>query len=264
MNTLQIYTALRGLIPAENAASWDNEGVMCLPDPDREIKRALVALDITDTVVNHAVREGYDIIVSHHPVIFKPLRRIDSPKLVSMIRAGISALSFHTSLDCADGGTADTLARLLKLINTEKLYDEGIPCGRVGKLENPLYFNELTNLVTAVTDAATLEVINAQSKRRYERIAVCPGDGKSLYRAALESGADAYICGAMQYNDLCNASERDMTVITAGHYATERPVCDVLARYLRKIGTVNNKLTVECDIHESNPVVNLSQEEKPQ
>lgn len=247
MKTLEIYEALRRHIPAELAADWDNEGVMLLPEPEREITRALVTLDITPGAVEAAIARSCELIVSHHPVIFKPLKRLDNPKLVAMIRAGISALSFHTSLDCADGGTADTLAGLLGLKITEKLYDEGIPCGRVGELPGLLSIGELQAAVRDAVSAQTLQAVAVRAGRSCRRVAVCPGEGKSLYRAALESDADAYICGAMPYNDLCDASEQGMTVIAAGHYETEQPVCGVLARRLRELG-------LECEIYTSNPV----------
>ena len=255
MKTQEIYSALRMRIPAELAADWDNEGLMLLPEPDREITRALVTLDITPGAVDAAIALSCGLIVSHHPVIFRPLKRLDSPKLTVMMRAGISALSFHTSLDCADGGTADTLAGLLGLERLEKLYGEGIPCGRVGELPASLSFGELYAAVRDTVSTRTLESVAVRGGRSYFRIAVCPGDGKSLYKVALESGADAYICGAMPYNDLCDASELGMTVITAGHFETEQPICGVLAVYLSGLG-------INCDIYTSNPIANSPQAEK--
>lgn len=247
MKTTEIYSALRGRIPANLAASWDNEGIMLLADPDREIKRALVTLDITEKAVDAAIEHSCGLIVSHHPVIFKPLRRLENPRLLKMVRAGISALSFHTSLDCADGGTADTLAELLGLTDTEPLYDEGIPCGRVGHLPAPLDFAGLCDAVKTAVSPRVIETVAERAGKAYSRIAVCPGEGKSLYSAALESGADAYICGAMSYNELCDAAGQGMTVITAGHYETEQPVCGKLEKYLAEIG-------IECTIFGSNPI----------
>lgn len=247
MNTLEIYNALRKHIPAELAADWDNEGVMLLTEPEREITRALVTLDITPGAVDAAAARSCGLIVSHHPVIFRPLKRFDSPKLAALVHAGISALSFHTSLDCADGGTADTLAALLRLTKLEKLYDDGVPCGRVGVLPAPIGFGALRDAVRYAVSAQTIEAVAVRGAGDYHRIAVCPGEGKSMYKTALESGADAYICGAMPYNDLCDASEQNMTVITAGHFETEQPVCGVLETYLRELG-------IECEFYTSNPV----------
>lgn len=247
MRTTEIYNALRGRIPANHAAAWDNEGIMLLTDPDREIKHALVTLDITENAVDAAIEHSCGLIVSHHPVIFKPLRRLDSPKLVKLVRAGISVLSFHTSLDCADGGTADTLAELLGLTGIEPLYNEGIPCGRVGQLLESLDFEGLLGTVKAAVSPRVIETVADRAGKSYSRVAVCPGEGKSLYAAALESGADAYVCGAMSYNELCDAAGQGMTVITAGHYETEQPVCGKLAALLAEIG-------IECTIYKFNPI----------
>ena len=252
MKTLEIYRALREHIPAELAAGWDNEGVMLLADRYRDIKRALVTLDITENAVDAAIEHSCELIVSHHPVIFKPLRRLESPKLLKMVRAGISALSFHTSLDCAEGGTADTLAELLGLKDTEPLFDEGIPCGRVGQLAEPLDFEELVEKVKSAVSPGVIQAVARHAGKCYRRIAVCPGEGKSLYGAAMEAGADAYICGSMPYNELCGAAGHDMTVVAAGHYETEQPVCQKLAALLSLLG-------IECVIYKSNPVEILKQ-----
>jgi dinuclear metal center YbgI/SA1388 family protein len=247
MKTLEIYNALREHMPASLAASWDNEGIMLLSDPDREIKHALVTLDVTESAVDAAIEHSCEMIVSHHPVIFKPIQRFDSPKLVKLVRAGISVLSFHTSLDCADGGTADTLAELLGLSGKEPLYDEGIPCGRVGQLPAPLDFAELLDTVKAAVSPRIIETVAERAGKTYSRIAVCPGEGKSLFAAALESGAAAYVCGAMSYNELCDAAGQGMAVIAAGHYETEQPICGRLANLLSEIG-------IECTVYESNPI----------
>lgn len=251
MRTLEIYTALREHIPAELAAGWDNEGVMLLADREKDIKRALVTLDITEAAVDEAVESGCELIVSHHPVIFKPLKRLESPKLLKMVRAGISALSFHTSLDCAPGGTADTLAGLLGLFDLQPLFDEGIPCGRIGRLAEPLSFDGLVARVKKAVSPAIMQVVARRDSGEYLRVAVCPGEGKSLYTAALEAGADAYICGSMPYNEMCDASERGMTVVAAGHFETEQPVCARLAGLLAGLG-------VECTVFKSNPALILN------
>jgi dinuclear metal center protein, YbgI/SA1388 family len=254
MKTLEIYTELRKNIPADLAAGWDNEGVMLLSNPDRDIKRVLITLDVTPEAVDTAVKKDCGLIISHHPVIFKPLKRLDSLKLTTLIKADISVLSFHTSLDCADGGTADTLAVLLKLKNLTKLYDQDIPCARLGEFENQPDGKTLSNIIISATHTDNLYRVAYTDDKLYKRIAVCPGEGKTLYPAAFSSGADAYICGSMPYNDLCDASENNMTVFTAGHFHTEQPVCAKLSNLLRA-------LSLETEIFWSNPVETYKQAE---
>ena len=105
-----------------------------------------------------------------------------------MVRAGISALSFHTSLDCAEGGTADTLAELLGLKDNRAAFDEGIPCGRVGQLAEPLDFENFVEKVKSAVLAGRHSAVARHAGKCYRRIAVCPGEAKSLYGAAMEAG----------------------------------------------------------------------------
>ena len=131
----EIDGALSAFAPAEYRLEWDNDGMMCVPDPDRPVRRALCVLDVDDGAVEYALREGFDLILSHHPLIFRPVKRIGPGKLTDLIRHDIAVLSYHTRLDAAPGGMNDRLADLLGLTDCIP-FAEG--CGRIGELARPM------------------------------------------------------------------------------------------------------------------------------
>lgn len=109
----ELYDRLDAVIPKELSCEWDNDGLMLSPNTGAEVRRAVVALDVTDDTVSFARKVGAELIVTHHPLIFKPLKQLVSDKLVVLIKSGISVFSFHTRLDALDTGVNSALAASL-------------------------------------------------------------------------------------------------------------------------------------------------------
>lgn len=255
MKVCELYAFLEGKIPKSLSCEWDNDGLMCCPNREKEVKRVLVALDVTSATVEYAVENGYDVIVSHHPFIYKGLKSVDdlgyvSAKLISLIESGISVMSFHTRLDAVSGGVNDRLCELLDIRDAEPLYDEGIPLGRVGTLESALSDRELALKVKSVLGSPF--VLLSGSKENISRVAVVGGSGKDMIEAARAAGADALISGRLDYHPMTDAfdfRERNITLIEAGHFYTENPVCEVLRRFVADADPL-----VECDVYCSNVI----------
>ena len=175
-----LYAELEQRIPRALSCDWDNDGLMCCPDPTAQVKRVLVALDVTGDTVRTAAEGGYDLIVSHHPMIFRPLRALEpgnhvAKRAIELARAGISVMSFHTRLDAVAGGVNDTLAGLLGLQDVTP-FGEGI--GRVGTLDNALTLCKFAEKVRSVTGAPAVlcgdagrlaEAARTMSRRRWRR-----------------------------------------------------------------------------------------------
>ena len=120
MKVRELYEKLEERIPRTLSCSWDNDGLMCCPDPEAEVRRVLVALDVTAEVAETAIAGRYDAVVSHHPLVFRPLRAVEpgdavAKKVIRLLSAGVSVMSFHTRLDAVCGGVNDTLAAALGL-----------------------------------------------------------------------------------------------------------------------------------------------------
>lgn len=236
MNICELYDYLERRIPRSLSCDWDNDGLMCCPDPDRQVRRVLVALDVTGEVADAAVDGGFDAVVSHHPLIFDPLRSLTpddgtGAKLINLVRAGVSVMSFHTRLDALDGGVNDMLAEALGLSDTEPFGDgEGVPMGRVGLLDEPAEPAEFGRMIK--TALAAPGVIVASCGRRCRRVAVLGGEGKDFIAAAKAAGADTLVSGRLGYHRMMAAEEIGLNLIEAGHFYTEDPVCDRLAEMI--------------------------------
>lgn len=253
MKVRELYCELEKIIPKSLSCDWDNDGLMCCPDGGAEVKRVLVALDVTGEVIEYAKKNRYDVIVSHHPLIFKGIKALDgegciSPKLLKLLRENISVMSFHTRLDAVEGGVNDTLADILSLSCVEPIYEDGVPLGRVGVLKEPLEAEDFARVVKETLGAPF--VLLSDSGRKAKRVAVVGGSGSDFIEAARGVGADTLVSGRLGYHEMTDApdySSSPINLIEAGHFYTEHPVCETLRRFILKIDS-----TLECEIFSSN------------
>ena len=255
MTVRELYAKLNSRIPRELSCSWDNDGLLCCPDGGREVKKALVTLDVTAAAVDAAISGGYDCIVSHHPFIFKGLKSIDdegavSAKVLKLLCTGISVMSFHTRLDAVEGGVNDTLCSFLGIKDAQPIFDEGIPLGRVGDIDLQMSAEELALRVKSALGAPF--VLLSDTGRAVKRIAVVGGSGKDMIESARAAGADAFVSGRLDYHPMTDARDeniRPMSLVEAGHYWTEQPVCAALSKMIADIDR-----DIVCDVYSSNVI----------
>ena len=245
MRAYELYKRLDELIPSELSCDWDNDGLMVAAGAENEVKRVLFTLDVTDSAVNYAAENGYDTIISHHPLIFRPIKRLGDPKLMKLVKNDITVMSFHTRFDIVQGGVNDELAALLGLKNVTQ-YGE---LARIGDMSEDMTFDEFAEFVRIKLKAPYVNTVKCRED--VGRAAVAGGDGKDFYADAVSSGAGTYITGAMSYNTLVDAAENParVNVIEAGHYFTEQPSLAALERMVKSIIP-----QAETTIYESNPV----------
>ena len=234
--TNDIYAEMQRYAPLELAESWDNPGL--LVDCGREVSRVLVTLDITPEVVEEAAAGGCELIVSHHPVIFSPLKKL-TPRDVSfqLVQKGISAICMHTNLDAAEGGVNEVLADLFG-IRQRTIVADG--CGRVGDID-PITVPELAALAqcklaalcNAPDTGTAVQVKFADTGKPVRRLAGISGAGGSLFAEAIAEGADCLLTGEANHHHALDAKRLGLSLIAAGHYATEFPVTAAVAAALR-------------------------------
>ena len=230
MKVIELYKYLDAHIPASLSCPWDNDGLMCCPDESKEVKRVLVTLDVTDDAIRKAKELEADVILSHHPLIFKGVKALNSSTVVpsraiELIKSGISVMSFHTRLDAVDGGVNDVLALTLGIEDAEPFGDEGI--GRIGELDVPMSLDEFAYLVKDRLNAP--QVTYSGNGRDVFKVAVLGGSGADDIGAAIAAGADTYLSGTLSYHDMADAPDGPINLVEAGHFHTEDPVCDMLS-----------------------------------
>ncbi len=221
----EIYTYLDTLLPRFLSCPWDNDGLMVTGDPEKKVTTVVFSLDITPEAILFAKELGAELIISHHPLIFKGLKHINgeditSKKVISLLQSGISAMSFHTRLDEADGGTGDLLAQALSLSHIEKYEAEEGVHGRIGSLPCPMRFEDFCLYVKEKLNAP--HILAAKGKDTISRVALLSGAGGEDFLTAKAAGADAYLTGEAKYHTLLDAHEMGFSVVAAGHDFTEQ------------------------------------------
>lgn len=226
-----IYDFLNEIAPFDRQESWDNSGLL-VGDSAQQVETLAVALDITPEAVHSAEKEGAQLFISHHPVIFHAQKQFLAQEPAYLLaRAGMSAVCAHTCLDVAQGGVNDVLAEKLGLSAVEPVpSEEGAPLLRIGIVQ-PMDTPTLAGEVSRRLKAA-VRVASSDADRLITRVAVCGGAGADLMAQAKAAGADAYVTGDANHHEFLNALQMGLTLLAAGHYETENPVVDVLARRL--------------------------------
>ncbi|MBQ6702355.1 MAG: Nif3-like dinuclear metal center hexameric protein [Clostridia bacterium] len=246
-----LYGFLEEKIPKELSCDWDNDGRMVVPDGNRTIKKVLITLDVSEGAVDYAAENGFDCIISHHPLIFNPVKSVDvsfpiGRKLCKIIQNGICVFSFHTRLDAVDGGVNDVLARLLKLKDVERFSD----VGRMGYVVSDACLRVSERFGTLVREALSPDgpLTFIDGGRPVKKVAIVGGSGKDYLEEAIEAGCDTFITGEMPFNRYHDAKELGLNVILGGHYFTENPVCNRLSELVREYDS-----DIEIEIFESKP-----------
>lgn len=217
------YGYLNSIAPFETQEDWDNSG-MLVGDMDAEVKKVAVVLDITHEEIKKAKAIGADLIISHHPVIFNPIKSVTRGSVpYELVASSINALCCHTPLDIADGGTNDSLAKLLG-IEVTRTED---PILRLGTVE-PTTAQELAG---KIANTLNTKVRYADASKTIKKIAICTGAGCSLIEAAGE--IDAFITGDASHHNFLDCIQAGITLIAAGHYETEIVVVPVLVKKLQ-------------------------------
>ena len=239
MKLRELHATLEARIPKKYACDWDNDGLMCTKNPDAEVHRALCTLDVSDAALRYAAANGFDTVLSHHPLIFRPLGALTpedhvAGKVLFALEHGISVLSYHTRFDAMPGGMNDLLAAALGIGETEPFGDGESEMGRVGVLPHETDIYDFCAQVKAALGAPAL--LLAKAGDTAHRVAVLGGDGKDFIRGAIAAGADTYVSGRLSYNTMTEAAEMGITLVEAGHFYTENIICAYYLRLLAELG----------------------------
>lgn len=232
--------------PEDLQEDWDNSGFQISMPGSGMGRRVLVALDITDQVIDQADMLGADLIVTHHPLFFDPLRSLsfDDPAgryAIRLSSLGISVYSAHTSFDKMDGGMNDEIGRLLGLRNVVKTGEEGF--ARCGDLPRTLDFPDFIDHVSESLslDAHTFRLAG-EAPERVSRVSWCGGAGSEFAGVIRENGSELFLTGDLKYHQAKEASESGLTILDIGHFGSEKCFSSCMIRLLRE------KLPVDTEV----------------
>jgi len=227
-----IAAFLEEQVPSSLKESYDNVGLLC-GFPDREVSRILVVLDITLEAIQEANTLGAELIVSHHPLIFTPMRQIlyttpEGKRVIQLLQSGLSAICLHTNLDRLEGGVNTALVRALGGEDEEQLPEIGCVCRLPEKMSLPLFLEQTRDALGA------LDMRYLDAGREVENLAVCGGAGGDILYTAAEMGCDTVLTGEIKHHQWIDGAELGLNLIEGGHFATENVVTGVLAELLRR------------------------------
>ena len=251
MTVHDILTFVETLAPLSMKYDWDNVGLLC-GSAGQEVHKILVALDPFEGVCREAAEKGADLLVTHHPLIFRPRKSVTDGddvgrSILFLAKHGISALNAHTNLDCAPGGVNDVLAETLGLADVDVLDPMGVdgqgrPWGllRAGAVEAQPLPQFLAHVKTRLQVQGLRYVDGGRPVRK---VAVGGGACGDELPAVLAAGCDTFVTADVKYNEFYDAKAEGVNLIDAGHFATENPVVAVLAAKLR---AAFPEIPVEC------------------
>lgn len=269
LKCLDIINLMNQYANPKLAESWDNIGLM-VGDENSYINNILVALDIDDNVISEAIDKNCNLIITHHPFIFKGLKSITtsditSKRAIKLIQNNINVFSAHTNLDIAKNGTNDTFAKLLKLDNITNLFEpinildnnpnNNFGLGRIGNFKNEVPLQKVIESIKKILDLNNLVVSIDPSKNindiSIKNIAICTGSGgePSFIKQAFDKNCDLYITADIKYHNAQYARDLGISLIDATHYASENIIVPVITQYLNDC---SNKLNLNIKCFSSN------------
>ncbi len=210
-----IYDYINALAPYDTQEEWDNSGHL-LGDFRKPVTKAVLALDATREVCSFSADIGADVVITHHPLIFKPLYSVSSDSAVYILAsAGISAICAHTNFDKAECGINVNLANLLGLKNLYRL-DDGYTV--VGELDLGMSVDDLAQHVSDTLNVSGIRYIDTDCV--IEKVGICAGAAEEFQQGAMKY-CDCFVTGDMKYHQMLDAQQRGEAIISAGHYETE-------------------------------------------
>ena len=241
MKAKQVLDALEQYAPLPLQDSYDNAGLQIGLTAEQEVTGALLCLDVTEAIVNEAERMGCNLVVAHHPLLFRGLKSITGQNyvercVIKAIQKGIGIYAAHTNLDNAEGGVNYRIAETIELKNLSFLDAKpGTTVAGAGVIgELPMAEDEL-EFLKRIKALFGIQCIrhNQLCGRKIQRVALCGGAGGFLLSNAISQGADAFLTGEMRYHDYFG-HESDLLIAEMGHYESEQYTIDLFAEVLHR------------------------------
>ncbi len=241
MKGYEIIAKLEELSPPSYAAKWDNVGLL-VGRKEKEVRKVFIALDATDEVIQNAIELQADLLLTHHPLIFSPLKKMNADhfigrRVLRLARHDIAYYAMHSNFDVM--GMADAAAdeiglkkrEVLDITFSDEIANEGF--GRVGKLPHIMSLAECAEYVKKCFHIEQVKVYG-DMEAMIETAAICPGSGKSMIQDAVDAGADVFITGDIDHHDGIDANSQGLQVIDAGHFGLEKIFIPYMKEFLKR------------------------------
>ena len=243
MKAREIINILEKKFPRSNAEEWDNVGLL-IGDYDKEIKKIQFSIDATVEAIENAISKNVDMIITHHPVIFKAIKNINEQEILgkkirALIKNDINVYSIHTNLDSSIDGLNDYVLKQLgvgeyKILDFEE--DKNCGIGRVFKIQQEKTLENFIEELKLKLKISNLRVISKDMESKIKKIALINGSAMSYWRKAKKEKVDLFITGDVGYHDALDAREAGINVIDFGHFESEHFFYEILIEELKNYG----------------------------
>ena len=236
MKIREVIDALERFAPLPLQDDYDNSGLQ-VGTTETEVSGVLLCLDVTRQVVDEAIRNGCNLIVSHHPLLFRPLKKLTDDPIGSIVmdavKAGVTIYASHTNLDNASKGVNMRIAQILGLQDVKTLDEQpdGNGAGVIGLFKEPVTEQQLLALIKDKFGVTCIRH-NGELGRSVKRMAVCGGAGSFLTDKAVQAGADAFMTGEIGYHRFFGY-DGVIKLIEAGHFESEQFTVDLIYDILK-------------------------------
>lgn len=243
MKLSKIIAILEEKFPLKHAEEWDNVGLM-VGERSKEIKKVQLSLDLTWENLENAIKNRVDLIITHHPIIFKPLKSITSDtilgkKIIELIKNNIAVYSMHTNLDSSRNGLNDYFGEEIfgwekgEILEKIELNGREFGIGRVYKLLNEVSQEEFISFVKEKLNLENLNLARGNEKN-IKKVAVVTGSGASYWKKAKKEGADILVTGDVKYHDALDAVEENFNILDVGHFESEWIFSNLIQKILKQ------------------------------
>ncbi len=239
MKCWEIFKEIEETFPLTKAYDWDNVGHL-VGDEMGDVEKIYVALDATNHVIEEAIQWGADLIITHHPLIFSPIKKINtknfiSARVVNLLQNKVNCYAMHTNYDVVR--MSELVEKKIDLLSSQILeftdLDKTEGLGRIGSLKEIATVREVGEKIKERFGLESL-TIYGDLEKKVKEIAFLPGSGKSGIETALNKGADLYITGDIGYHEGVDAVNRGLVIIDAGHYGLEYIFIEDMCNYLKE------------------------------
>lgn len=245
-----IYSTINAAFPFSEAENWDNSGL--LVENDKEISKILIALDATSEVVLEAIQKGADLIITHHPVIFNPIKNLclNNPSVMAL-KNDIGIISVHTNYDVgylsADSMFSELLAECMQfreegILDITQTEPQPHGFGRYGRLSKPLSASEFAEILKEALKCDCLRYTDGG--RLIRKVAFCCGGGSEYISKATDEGFDAYITSDVKHSAFIEANNNGISLFAPTHYQMEKPAMKSMADFIKNH-------FADCEVFES-------------
>lgn len=230
--------------PKANAESWDNVGLI-VGKLNQEVRKVQLSLDATDKAIENAIKNGAELIITHHPMIFKPVKTITTMdnlgrKIIKLIENNRSLYAMHTNLDSSKDGLNDYILNLLGVENSKVIdvneFDSEVGIGRLYTLSKEMSIDEYATFVKNSLKIKNIRIISENREKIIKKIALINGSGMSYWRKVKSLGADLFITGDIGYHDALDAKEAGINVFDIGHFESENCFVELLRKDIEGMG----------------------------